>query len=271
MLTKLLKYEYRATARFLLPLYLGILFLIMLNVIFMRLGNSFAAFSGTSLYTAGIAILTVLCVLGFWAIFVISLVIAVQRFYGLLGMRGYLMFSLPVTADQLIASKLICSVSWFFAALLLGNVFFRMLDLPVTAGDMIIAPTFESWFSFFLLCVALLAMLCCAFLFFYFCIALGGQWPQNRLLATVVCYFVITFVLQILMMILMFAIGFFTFTFMLPDQPAISAAATGFFSNLTSGQIINLFTLFFILLFAVGDVILWLLTRHYLTKKLNLA
>lgn len=186
MLTKLLKYEYRATARFLLPLYLGVLFLIMLNVIFMRLGNSFAALSGTSLYTAGIAILTVLCVLGFWAIFVISLVIAVQRFYGLLGMRGYLMFSLPVTADQLIASKLICSVSWFFAALLLGNVFFRMLDLPVTAGDMIIAPTFESWFSFFLLCVALLAMLCCAFLFFYFCIALGGQWPQNRLLATVV-------------------------------------------------------------------------------------
>ena len=132
MLTKLLKYEYRATARFLLPLYLGVLFLIMLNVIFMRLGNSFAAFSGTPLYTAGIAILTVLCVLGFWAIFVISLVIAVQRFYGLLGMRGYLMFSLPVTADQLIASKLICSVSWFFAALLLGNVFFRMLDLPVT-------------------------------------------------------------------------------------------------------------------------------------------
>lgn len=249
--------------------YLGVLFLIMLNVLFMRLGNSIATFAESSLYTAGTAILTVVCVLGFWAIFVISLVMAVQRFYGLLGTRGYLMFSLPVTADQLIASKLICSITWFFAALLLGNVFFRMMSLPVTDGDIIIAPNAESWFSFILLCVALLTMLCCAFLFFYFCIALGGQWPQNRLLATVVCYFVITFVLQILMVILMFAIGFITF--MLPDQPTVGAAASGFFSTLTSEQIINLFTLFFILLFAAGDVILWLLTRHYLTKKLNLA
>lgn len=268
MLTKLLKYEYRATARFLLPLYLGVLFLIMLNVLFMRLGNFIAAFSESFLYTAGTAVLTVICVLGFWAIFVISLVMAVQRFYGLLGVRGYLMFSLPVTADQLIASKLICSVSWFFAALLLGNVFFRMLSLTIAEGDIIIAPNAESWLSFFLLCIALLAMLCCAFLFFYFCIALGGQWPQNRLLATVICYFVITFVLQILMMVIMFSIG--CIAFLLPDQTMVNASTT-FFSQLTSEQIVNLFTLFFILLFVAGDVILWLLTRHYLTKKLNLA
>ena len=268
MLTKLLKYEYRATAKLLLPLYLGVLFLIMLNVLFMRLGNSIATFAESSLYTAGTAILTVVCVLGFWAIFVISLVMAVQRFYGLLGTRGYLMFSLPVTADQLIASKLICSITWFFAALLLGNVFFRMMSLPVTDGDIIIAPNAESWFSFILLCVALLVMLCCVFLFFYFCIALGGQWPQNRLLATVICYFVITFILQILMMVFVFAIGWITL--LLPDQSVVIDFIT-FFSRLTSGQILNLFTLFFILLFAVGDVILWLLTRHYLTKKLNLA
>ena len=268
MLTKLLKYEYRATARFLLPLYLGVLFLIMLNVLFMRLGSSVAAFSGTSLYTAGTAILTVICVLGFWAIFVISLVISVQRFYGLLGMRGYLMFSLPVTANQLIASKLICSVSWFFAALLLGNVFFRMLSLSTTEGDIIIAPNAESGLSFFLLCVALLTMLCCVFLFFYFCIALGGQWPQNRLLATIVCYFVITFALQLLMTVIMFAIAFLLSS--VPDQSAIDTAS-GFFSHLTDGQIINLFILFFTLLFAAGGAILWLLTRHYLTKKLNLA
>ena len=188
MLSKLLKYEYRATARFLLPLYLGVLFVIMVNALFLRMGDFFPAFASGDSYSLILALLLIACVLGFLAVVIAGFVTGIQRFYGLLGTRGYLMFSLPVTANQLIASKLICATSWMIGAFLLGCVFLRMMAFPFGAENLVvIAP--NSGVALFCHCLALLAMLCCSILFFYFCIALGGQWPQNRLIATILCYY----------------------------------------------------------------------------------
>lgn len=264
MLSKLLKYEYRATARFLLPLYLGVLFLIMVNALFLRIGDFFPSFASLDSYSLILALLMIVCVLGFLAVVIAGFVTGIQRFYGLLGTRGYLMFSLPVTANQLIASKLICAASWMVGAFLLGCVFLRMMAFPFDEGAaVIIAP--NSGVAFFCLSLSFLAMLCCSILFFYFCIALGGQWPQNRLLATILCYFIITFVLQVVMFFAMIAFALIavnTFS----DMPAPSL-----FSALTPYQAVSVVALCFTLFFAAACAILWVLTRHYLTRKLNLA
>lgn len=51
MLSKLLKYEYRATAKILLPLYLGVLFVIMLNVLVFRIGTLYPVLGSGTPYT----------------------------------------------------------------------------------------------------------------------------------------------------------------------------------------------------------------------------
>lgn len=264
MLSKLLKYEYRATARFLLPLYLGVLFVIMVNALFLRMGDFFPAFASGDSYSLILALLLIACVLGFLAVVIAGFVTGIQRFYGLLGTRGYLMFSLPVTANQLIASKLICATSWMIGAFLLGCVFLRMMAFPFGEENLVvIAP--NSGVALFCHCLALLAMLCCSILFFYFCIALGGQWPQNRLIATILCYFVITFVLQIVLFFAMIALALIAL-----NTPA-GVTVSSFFSSLSPYQAISVVACCMTLFFAAACAILWVLTRYYLTKKLNLA
>lgn len=268
MLSKLLKYEYRATAKILLPLYLGVLFVIMLNVLVFRIGTLYPVLGSGTPYTVIQVLLTFLCGLGLLAVLAVSFFMGIQRFYSLLGTRGYLMFSLPVTTNQLIASKLICAVSWMTASFLLCNILFRMIGLPTEGSDLVIAPMGETPPLFVSLCLAVLSMFCCAFLFFYFCIAIGGQWPQNRLLATVVCYFVISFLLQLLLIVGMMVLGTIIY---FSGIEAFGNATQAIASAVTSYQLISIILLCMFLFFAVGSVILWLLIRHFLTRKLNLA
>lgn len=267
MLSKLLKYEYRATARFLLPLYLGVLFVIMVNALFLRIGDFFPVFSSKDTYTLILALLLIVSVLGFFAVVIAGFVMGIQRFYGLLGTRGYLMFSLPVTANQLIASKLICSATWMIGAFLLGCVFLRMTAFPIAEDDLVVVAD-TSGVTFFCLSIALLAMVCCAILFFYFCIALGGQWPQNRLLATILCYFIITIVLQI---VLFFAAIVLALVLLQNMDTSAGITTLSFFSSLTPYQAVSVIALCFTLFFVIVSAILWVLTRYFLTRRLNLA
>lgn len=106
MLTKLLKYEFRSIGRQLIPLYLGILGLAVVNHFFWfsspsdrgvmnHLMNGVPAMITMMAYVA-------VCV----ALAVITILLIIQRFYkGLLTEEGYLMFTLPCKTWQLIASK----------------------------------------------------------------------------------------------------------------------------------------------------------------------
>ena len=163
MLSKLLKYEYRATAKILLPLYLGVLFVIMLNVLVFRIGTLCPVLGSGTPYTVIQVLLTFLCGLGLLAVLAVSFFMGIQRFYSLLGTRGYLMFSLPVTTNQLIASKLICAVSWMTASFLLCNILFRMIGLPTEGSDLVIAPMGETppLFVNVLLCIPVFLFLHC--------------------------------------------------------------------------------------------------------------
>lgn len=105
MLSKLLKYEFKATCRIYGGLYLAILAVAALLGAFFR----FPALASDFPFAVVTIVYLMLCV----AIAVITALTIIQRFTrNLLGREGYLMHTLPVTPAQLILSKLISSMVW---------------------------------------------------------------------------------------------------------------------------------------------------------------
>lgn len=107
MLRKLLKYEFKATMRNFVPIYIAILLMAIVNRV---ISGGVIDDEGQGL---SIAILFEL----FVSLVVITIVVIVQRFNkNLLGDEGYLMFTLPVSSESHIISKAIISVFWAIAS-----------------------------------------------------------------------------------------------------------------------------------------------------------
>lgn len=115
MLRKLLKHEFRATGRIMLPLYLVLLVTALGSNLASR--GMFDNLPGILRILQGLIIVAFACAIG--GVLVMSFVLMIQRFYkNLLQDEGYLMFTLPVSVHQHIWSKLIVSVVWFIATVL---------------------------------------------------------------------------------------------------------------------------------------------------------
>ena len=115
MLRKLLKHEFRATGRIMLPV-IGILLAtsVAANLSMRYLLDNDAWF----LSMLGILLLTAF---GFaiGGVFIVSFILMIQRFYkNLLQDEGYVMLTLPVSIHQHIWSKLIVSSVWFIVTAL---------------------------------------------------------------------------------------------------------------------------------------------------------
>ena len=104
MLGKLIKYDLKALAKILAPLWgvllvMGLIFGISIRSNLDGIGNTMIVFS------------LVVIVAVIVAIFVMNVIIVIQRFWnGLLQEEGYLMFTLPVTTRSLILSKVISAL-----------------------------------------------------------------------------------------------------------------------------------------------------------------
>ena len=118
MLGKLIKHDFRALSRILLPVQLavfGATVRICLGVSFNIRTTADAQYSGIILQLLKIAIqfVTLISVLSIVAAGILTLVVIVVRFYkNLLGDEGYLTFTLPTTATQLLWAKLISAFLW---------------------------------------------------------------------------------------------------------------------------------------------------------------
>ena len=112
---KLLKYEWKACARACLPLYGAIILVALINHLL------YSEAVPELLFGIPAAIMSMLYVVIFAAVFVATAVILVQRFYkSLLGGEGYLMFTLPVSVTQHIFSKAIIAVAMCFLSCLVA-------------------------------------------------------------------------------------------------------------------------------------------------------
>lgn len=193
MLGKLLKQDFRATARIMLPLYAAVPVLGLFTNLITRLCENQNGF----LIRAIGALVSFVFSLALIAAVVTTVVLMILRFYrNLMTDEGYLMFTLPVSTTELICSKLIVSVVWFLGALglLVTGRFGSYQDavrfqvtytfgMPMTGAQS--AGLIIEFVAFLLLCCVALCLMT------YAAMAIGQSFKKNKGLMSVVFFFVL--------------------------------------------------------------------------------
>lgn len=126
MLGKLIKYELKATSRWFLPLYCGIIiFAIFSKISTVVINLEDIKHLSYNNPLVELIVNTAMLISGFLYSFVIittivmTFVIAIRRFYkNLLSDEGYLMFTLPISSHKLILSKLLTTIIWYTCSIL---------------------------------------------------------------------------------------------------------------------------------------------------------
>lgn len=272
MLRKLMKHEFRATGRIMLPLYLILIV------------TSF----GANLTTRGLLsteyrildVLGVLLVMAFaiaiMAVCVMSMVVMVQRFYkNLLQDEGYVMMTLPVSVHQQIWSKLIVSAVWFAATVLMiilaccivaFNVefvdeFFRFIG-DIFRGIIREDAYFIANGTAFAVEGIVLCFLgsCAMCLQFYAALAVGHSSANHKMVWSVGMFFLFQFVIQFLGSMLV----------ILADGTGLDVFLTNFLPQFNGVAAMHAVLIFCIVLTVIYGAIFYAVTTFFLKKRLNL-
>ena len=275
MLRKLIKHEFRATGRVMLPL-----FLILLVT---SVGANFSVRGMLDTRYKVLDVLGSLLVMAFavaiFGVCVMSVVLMVQRFYkNLLQDEGYVMMTLPVSVHQHIWSKLLVSAVWFaltvvvvclaacIVAFDVGFVqelvqgfreLFREISQYLNAyyainGTVIIL-------EFLLICFVGCCVMC---LQFYASLAIGHSFPNHKMAWSVGWFFIIQFAMQ-------FVGGMLV---VLLDESWIHHLLLGWTDGWEISGMAAIHLGMFVLI--VGELVygavFYFLTTYFLKKRLNL-
>lgn len=268
MLGKLMKYEFRATAIYFLPIYVVLVLVsglrYVVSLISQKFSNGFSAFSGFSL-----SAIYLLLALG---LAITTFIVIIIRFYkNLLGTEGYLMFTLPVSVEQNILAKLIPSVVWFFGSCVLGMLTIapamglRFNDNPFT---MFTGIRLGDVPEILLAVLMVIGSIAGTFLFYYLCMCIGQMFSSHRFLASAGAYIVIQTVLQIL------GIAFIWICASSFSSQAFVAWLSNAFAsldNIPSGSLIYLFLIAANILSYGIAAALFFIDSAILRKRLNLV
>ena len=268
MLGKLMKYEFRATAIYFLPIYVVLVLVsglrYVVSLISQKFSNGFSAFSGFSL-----SAIYLLLALG---LAITTFIVIIIRFYkNLLGTEGYLMFTLPVSVEQNILAKLIPSVVWFFGCCVLGMLTIapamglRFNDNPFT---MFTGIRLGDVPEILLAVLMVIGSIAGTFLFYYLCMCIGQMFNSHRFLVSAGAYIVIQTVLQILgiAFIWICASSFSSQAFV-----AWLSNAFAFLDKIPSGSLIYLFLIAANILSYGIAAALFFIDSAILRKRLNLV
>lgn len=216
MLGKLLKHEFRATARVMLPFFGIFLLLAVLANLSARVLDS----SQSVILEILGSLVMVAFGFGIVAVGVMALVIMISRFSkNLLGDEGYLTLTLPVSVHGLVWSKIIVSTVWFVASaavIALSGVLasFRVSYVSRLFED--IRQLFGRFFTYFSADWAVIGgealaviLLGCVFscLFFYAAIAVGHSFANHKGLLSVVFVFAFQFAVQFITTAALVSVG----------------------------------------------------------------
>lgn len=268
MLGKLMKYEFRATAIYFLPIYVVLVLVsglrYVVSLISQKFSNGFSAFSGFSL--------SAIYLLLAFGLAITTFIVIIIRFYkNLLGTEGYLMFTLPVSVEQNILAKLIPSVVWFFGSCVLGMLTIapamglRFNDNPFT---MFTGIRLGDVPEILLAVLMVIGSIAGTFLFYYLCMCIGQMFNSHRFLASAGAYIVIQTVLQILgiAFIWICASSFSSQAFV-----AWLSNAFAFLDKIPSGSLIYLFLIAANILSYGIAAALFFIDSAILRKRLNLV
>lgn len=207
MLRKLLKHEFRATGRVMLPLYLVLL----------------ASAVGVNIATRGLletdfvildllgGLLVVAFPVAIAAVCIMSVVVMVQRFYkNLLQDEGYVMLTLPVSVHQHVWSKLIVSAVWFALTIVMIGLSVCIMAFRIDAVGAVfdllrrMMADINAYYALNGTAIALELLVvcflgCCAMcLHFYTALAIGHSFSGRKLAWSVVWYFILQFAVQLI-------------------------------------------------------------------------
>ncbi|MDR1271600.1 MAG: hypothetical protein LBK04_01190 [Clostridiales Family XIII bacterium] len=285
MLSKLIKYEFRATAKIILLSWAALFVIAVINYFAMpwtdtgsslgaslALGDAIGAVKGTM---QGILFFTY--VLSAVAVAAMSFVLMVIRYYKLLGDEGYLMFTLPVTASQHIISKLITSVVWNVSSLLLVG-----LSVFIVIGRFdVLRAIPEYWRSaveqglqpglwVFCTVVFVFVYAVSGMLQFYTAISIGSHITRSRIGGSIIGYIIVYIGSQIIngigALILIMPMSSETYIY-----PTYISSSAGMGS--TAGMVNSIVLSYFITFILVGLAIAipcYFISHYMISKKLNL-
>ena len=206
MLRKLMKYELKATARVMLPFFLAVIGLAAAVRLLALWSDHFSAPDSLAVdpVLLVLRIATVVFFMAMVAVPVAALVLMIVRFKtNLLSDEGYVMFTLPVSAHQLVWSKLLTSAIWFIGATAADMLAVLVLSAHVDFFTSLwngIRDLFSQLTAYyaangvlFLVEFVVLILLACfsECLEFYCPMAIGHSFARHKVLLSVVFYFVI--------------------------------------------------------------------------------
>lgn len=259
MLSKLIKHEFKATAKLLLPLYLIVLAFTIMDSIVLNLH----LFKGPFEFISGF--ITGFYVLSLFAAGIVTFVLIIYRFYkNLMTDEGYLMFTLPVKPSNLINSKLIVSAVWSIVSFIVifASLFIVFAPSDLTAFWREFYKAINSFNTTFgakgilIIIETILLFLICAFyspLVVYASIALGQLLKGHKVIGAFAAYIVLSTIIQILMTISFAFLGF---------------ALGKHTDNLNSVPFIVLPA--FIVFIGILSIVFYCITNFMFKKKLNL-
>ena len=275
MLGKLLKHEFKATARTMLPMFgVVVLLSVLANLGFAQIADSE---NGALDILFGLFIFAFF--LGLFTMGVMAMVVMIQRFYkNVLGDEGYLTLTLPVNVHEIVWSKLIVSFVWFLVTglIAMAAVFIAVFTLTYTElGEMFQnMPSFGEMMRMFFeetgvtplqltgaiaqfaAMIILSSLTGC--LHFYAAMALGHSFSNNKVLLSVVFFIAISFVFSFVSSLL----GIFV------DGLAMTVTVEAGSSVMATLQELSLGSMIYTL---IEGVILYLLTTYCLKHRLNLS
>ncbi len=289
MTGKLIKHEFKATSRIFLPFFGAVLILWGLSWIAVKLGGILVLPGGKGFGGPVFGILSGivvgLTVFSLVALMLCAVFVTIQRFYkNILGDEGYLMLTLPVTPTQHLFVKLLAGTAWTMlataVAVCVGYTLTEsvpgvavyvedgvQISNPVITGgeEFIDVFGFPLWQAVLMLVILFLVGVVNTYLLGYLAMAIGGRWPQQRLGASIGAFAALHFVRETVYLLCVFVAG------VAAHEKIASLAQTFQSQSLDYG-------LFFRCVLAIPTVVLLLesvlfffLSRHLLTKRLNLA
>lgn len=207
MLSKLIRHEFRATGRVMLPLYLILL------VLSLGANISTRRMLGTDIRILNLlgSLLLIAFIAAIFGVCIMSLVLMAQRFQkNLMGDEGYIMFTLPVSVHEHIWSKLLVSSVWFIVTIVVVFIACGILvsDVQFIKGifemlqrifrDVTMPDAMNS--VLFILEFILLAFVSCAAfsLQFYAALSVGHSFPNHKMALSVAAFFIFQFIMQFL-------------------------------------------------------------------------
>lgn len=286
MLNKLLKYEFKATARFFVPVYgifAALLAMQRLSMLVVHWAEGYSLpFMDTifNLFTGMISFVAVLAVIG---LFVCPFLYSIIRFWkNMTGDEGYLTHTLPVTAGQNVLAKLLTACVWEIVSLLiaLGCGLLYWLSIDAESITEAFRAFLQDWAKLdgdirlwtVLFCVLVLVSAFFQFmqnlLAAYSAMSLGQSASKHKLLASGGVYIGFAVVSSTIVQVLSLAvlIGFGD-NFMNTAMQTTNVLTAGllFFKFMNSVLLLS------IVLYALLCLLHFFLSRYFLTKKLNLA